>query len=566
MTFISYAQNFEDVMLWRALKHIECGFYIDVGANDPKIDSVTKAFYDRGWRGINIEPVAQWYEKLQEERVRDINLQLAIGAEAGELTFYELPDTGLSTIDKSIAERHEAERGYKKQEYLVPVKTMTEICKHYHEAPIHFLKIDVEGAEKQVLAGLDLTKIRPWIIVVESTLPNTQLEDYEEWEPIILGSGYDYVYFDGLNRFYVANEHVELKASFKAPPNFFDNFIRSQQLNSEARAQELEQRAVAAEARAQELEQRAVAAEARAQELEQRAVAAEARAQELEQRAVAAEARAQELEQRAVAAEARAQELEQRAVAAEARAQELEQRAVAAEARAQELEQRAVAAEARAQELEQRAVAAEARAQELEQRAVAAEVRAQELEQRAVAAEVRVQEQQVRIDELGGNSHHWWLKACALEADRNSLRQSWSWRITAPVRWIGGLAIHGASALRRGVNEVVRVSIDTFQRPLARLMRIVLSKPLLSERINRILLRYPPLHRQLLGVAKQGGLIPSSPMYHPPLEQKSIDQSSKQATPAELSQLTPRARQIYHDLRTAIESQRDAPHITKTSA
>ena len=44
MTFISYAQNFEDVMLRRVLKHVENGFYIDVGAQDPSADSVTKLF------------------------------------------------------------------------------------------------------------------------------------------------------------------------------------------------------------------------------------------------------------------------------------------------------------------------------------------------------------------------------------------------------------------------------------------------------------------------------------------------------------------------------------------
>ena len=43
---ISYAQNFEDVILWRALKHVEAGRYIDIGANDPEKDSVTKVFYD----------------------------------------------------------------------------------------------------------------------------------------------------------------------------------------------------------------------------------------------------------------------------------------------------------------------------------------------------------------------------------------------------------------------------------------------------------------------------------------------------------------------------------------
>ena len=54
MTFVSYAQNFEDVMLHRALNHVVRGFYIDVGAADPEALSVTKAFYDNGWHGINV--------------------------------------------------------------------------------------------------------------------------------------------------------------------------------------------------------------------------------------------------------------------------------------------------------------------------------------------------------------------------------------------------------------------------------------------------------------------------------------------------------------------------------
>jgi hypothetical protein len=35
MTFVSYAQNYEDVMLFRALKHVKQGFYVDVSAGDP---------------------------------------------------------------------------------------------------------------------------------------------------------------------------------------------------------------------------------------------------------------------------------------------------------------------------------------------------------------------------------------------------------------------------------------------------------------------------------------------------------------------------------------------------
>jgi FkbM family methyltransferase len=297
MSFTSYAQNFEDVMLWRALKHIDQGFYIDVGANDPNQDSVTKAFYERGWRGINVEPVPQWFERLEKARPRDVNLQLALGAEPGEITLYDIPDTGLSTAEKKFVERHEAERGYQSRELRVKMDTLSRVCERLHLAPIHFLKIDVEGAEKAVLQGADFGKIRPWIVLVEATLPNSQEQSYSDWEPLLLNAGYDYAYFDGLNRYYVAGEHENLKAAFKAPPNVFDDFIRSQQLGSELRAQE-------AEGKAKEAEERAAQAEAKAQQAQQRAVQAEAKAQEAEQRAAQGEARAQEAETKARQAKA----------------------------------------------------------------------------------------------------------------------------------------------------------------------------------------------------------------------------------------------------------------------
>ena len=79
MTFVSYAQNFEDVLLWRALGGVTDGFYIDVGAAHPDIDSVTRAFYDRGWSGINIEPTPEYSLRLAAARPRDVNLRLVLG-------------------------------------------------------------------------------------------------------------------------------------------------------------------------------------------------------------------------------------------------------------------------------------------------------------------------------------------------------------------------------------------------------------------------------------------------------------------------------------------------------
>lgn len=228
MNFISYAQNLEDVILYRALKHVETGFYIDVGAMDPVQDSVTKAFYDRGWRGINLEPVSQWFERLECERPGDINLKVAAGSERGESVLYEIPDTGLSTIDRAVAERHEKELGCRKIERKVLVTSLTDVCRDYRTSTVHFLKIDVECAERQVLMGVDFSSVRPWIILVEATSPRMPLQSHAEWQSILLDADYDHVYFDGVNRFYLSNEHRDLKSAFAFPPNCFDEFVLSE--------------------------------------------------------------------------------------------------------------------------------------------------------------------------------------------------------------------------------------------------------------------------------------------------------------------------------------------------
>lgn len=220
MTFISYAQNFEDVTLWRAIKFFEPGIYIDVGANHPTCDSVTRSLYERGWRGINIEPVLHYHEALCTERPKDVNLCVAVGDEENELAFFEQPETGLSTLDIEVAERHRA-GGVTFIRRTVKTRTLASICDEYltSEKPLHFLKIDVEGFEEQVLRGMDFQKWRPWIILIESAF---NIEP--KWASLILGAGYQFALHDGVNRYYVAMERRELLAPLALPPNILDDF------------------------------------------------------------------------------------------------------------------------------------------------------------------------------------------------------------------------------------------------------------------------------------------------------------------------------------------------------
>jgi FkbM family methyltransferase len=253
MPFISYGQNCEDVVLWRALRDVEKGFYVDVGAADPEEWSVTRAFYDRGWSGINIEPLDEYFDKLKEARPRDTNLKMAVGREAGLRTLYAIAGTGLSTFDPEIAARYQA-AGWQTQEIVVPVLELTKVLEGRAAPAIHFLKIEVEGAEVEGLEGLDLERIRPWIIVTEATEPFSTVSTRDKWEHLITDHKYSFAYFDGLNCFYVAHEVSKLKERLAVPPNVFDEFVRFREWSNGQRVATLEQEMVGLRGKSDRLE------------------------------------------------------------------------------------------------------------------------------------------------------------------------------------------------------------------------------------------------------------------------------------------------------------------------
>lgn len=220
---ISYAQNFEDVILERIFKNINSGFYVDVGACHPIYDSVTHHFYLKGWNGINIEPQPKLYSKLKEIRKRDTNLQICVGATTGSQTLYITHDVGTSTLNQTIAENYRKEQNIA-QEITVKLITLNQIwSEHVGHRRVDFMKIDVEGFEKEVLSGADFAVVAPSILVIEATLPNSQYPCHEQWEYLLL-EHYEFIYFDGLNRFYSRKDTPVLDGTLLAPPNLFDRF------------------------------------------------------------------------------------------------------------------------------------------------------------------------------------------------------------------------------------------------------------------------------------------------------------------------------------------------------
>lgn len=220
---ISYAQNFEDVMLWRAVGGAADGFFVDIGGQDPVVDSVSRLFHEHGWHGIHVEPHPDYSEALRRAYADDVVIASAVGAARDVLPYYRLDGTGLSTLSQKIAEGHSG-KGFKVSKSQVSVVTLDDVFSIAGDREIHWLKIDVEGFEQQVLEGWQKSPLRPWIIVLESTLPTSRSENYAAWEDLVLCKGYQFAYGDGLNRFYVSDTHPELAEKLNHPPNLFDGF------------------------------------------------------------------------------------------------------------------------------------------------------------------------------------------------------------------------------------------------------------------------------------------------------------------------------------------------------
>ncbi len=236
-----YTRNFEDVILQRVFADVEEGHYIDVGASAPVNDSNTFALYQKGWYGVAIEPLPYYRQAWQHARPKDLFLQAAAGSEVGQLTLqvYDHVRQISSGCPETVA--HWSRHGENPTQSLdVPVVILNQvIAEHWADKPLHLICIDVEGMEHEVLKGLDLSRHRPWVVVVEATLPGCDVPSHQVWEPYLLGSGYLMVYFDGANRFYLANEHRNLLGRFALPPNVWDGIVMAKQMELQLQVDQL---------------------------------------------------------------------------------------------------------------------------------------------------------------------------------------------------------------------------------------------------------------------------------------------------------------------------------------
>jgi len=221
---VYYAQNREDLLIRQFFPDIERGRYVDIGANHPEFHSVSKLFYDAGWSGVNVEPIRAIYDELVAARPRDLNLNVGVSDAPGELALTVYPDAdGLSTFNDELAEEYRRGDSFyapttrRSVRVMVPVVTIAQLGSEHDLGHVHWMKIDVERLEYEVITGYDWTSVRPELLCIEdSSTPE------RDWHSHLLAARYQQVFYDGLNRYYLAEEALERQSFFSYPEAVLD--------------------------------------------------------------------------------------------------------------------------------------------------------------------------------------------------------------------------------------------------------------------------------------------------------------------------------------------------------
>lgn len=228
--FQSFAQNREDVVLARALSGVAAGHYVEAGAYHPSRKSVSYSFYRSGWDGILVEPNPRWHSEFVRRRPRDRLIARALGERTGLWRQLHIPDSsaGLASTDPSWSPCDPPGKAHR-----VQTVTLSDLLSEvpWATSEFHFMSLDVEGDEERVLDGLDLTRFRPWILVLEAITPGgmgpdrislfTKRLKVVEYEPQM---------FDGVNIFFVAEERLNVVRRLYpacSTDEFFDDFSRA---------------------------------------------------------------------------------------------------------------------------------------------------------------------------------------------------------------------------------------------------------------------------------------------------------------------------------------------------
>jgi FkbM family methyltransferase len=175
------------------------GYYVDVGANDPVIDSQTHHLEGLGWTGLLIEPDPDCARRLREQRCGTV-VEVACSSRENAGRDLLLQRAGAhSTLELQPIARGAVAR----DTVAVRCDTLDAVLRAHGAAPgFDFLSVDIEGHELVALSGFDFAYWRPRLILLEDHV--TGLAKHG----LLSANGYRLIMRTGLNSWYVPAEPV----------------------------------------------------------------------------------------------------------------------------------------------------------------------------------------------------------------------------------------------------------------------------------------------------------------------------------------------------------------------
>jgi FkbM family methyltransferase len=195
--------NKQEIMMILDAFDSENGVFVEVGANDPFVNSISYPLECIGWRGILIDPLKKCYLNIQENRPLTKSFHCACVApeQVGKITLHAPDETSVyASVGKNI---DDIDVTYKHSE-VVEALTLDQILESLNRPSIDLLSIDTEGTELDVLRGLDLSKNQPRLIIIEDKLYNLSKHSY------LKKNGYKLVKRTMVNSWYVKRDESSL--------------------------------------------------------------------------------------------------------------------------------------------------------------------------------------------------------------------------------------------------------------------------------------------------------------------------------------------------------------------
>jgi FkbM family methyltransferase len=184
--YSSHSQFGEDMILRSIFKDKKNGFYVDIGAHHPIYYSNTFHFYQKGWRGLNIDATPGSMKLFKYLRKKDINIEACLGSQNGEeVSFFVFDKSSLNTFDPEMAKKATS-LGKVLKTYVFKTKTLEKCLEESvpENQQIDFLSIDVEGMDEKILRSNNWKRFSPKVIIFEShllTLENIQNEEFAKY-------------------------------------------------------------------------------------------------------------------------------------------------------------------------------------------------------------------------------------------------------------------------------------------------------------------------------------------------------------------------------------------------